>query len=130
MIGIAVPPIVNQSGTFDNLNHVDFELCIVTSKLGVNINVYIVFGALVGYICQIVCYFIVYKLSSRSAIASGYKLSLSRRLKFGKSVLLITFPDVVLIIACILNTLLSPERLYHFVYVVTTFPLLKLVLLR
>ena len=61
MIGIAVPPIVNQSGTFDNLNHVGFELCIVTSKLGVYINVYIVFGALVGYICQIVCYFIVYK---------------------------------------------------------------------
>ena len=130
MIGIAVPPIVNQSETSDNLNHVGFELCIVTSRLGAYINVSIVFGALVGYICQIICYFIVYKLSSRSAITAGYNISICRRLKFVNSVLLLTCPDLLLIIACVLNILLSPERLYNFVYVVTTFPLLKLVLLR
>ena len=130
MIGIAVPPIVNQSERFDNLNHVGFELCIVTSKLGVYINVSIMFGALVGYIFQNICYFNVYKLSSRSAITAGYNISMSRRLKFVNSVLLLTCPDLLSIIACVLNILLWPERLYHFVYVVTTFPILKLLLLR
>ena len=128
-ISISVPSIFvisNESEHYDNLNHVGFELCILTYKHGEQMNLIIVFGAAIGYISQISCYYIVYKLSCKSAMTSGYSISNSRTLKFVTVVLLSTLPDLCFILTYTVNAVLCVDGVCSLVYILISFPLIKL----
>ena len=111
---------------FNNLSHSRFAFCLGITQMGGHFDAIMICPAALALLCQSACYYVVYRVSEKSANVSGYKLSRKRKLKFVRVAIISVLPDLFLIMTYGYSALEKHNHLNILLYLFTVFPLSKL----